>query len=121
MRYALVVLGTLLSVACGTGTSTSRSPVQACTLPGDCTGVLPAICQVCDDGTTGCAHFACVNGACEVELCPPRQPCLTAADCTGPLPLIACWECTPGTTSVICPHWECRDGFCFGELLQPCP
>jgi predicted secreted protein len=43
---------------------------QACSSANDCTGVLPTLCQVCDNGSTACAHFACVSGACVVKVCP---------------------------------------------------
>jgi len=41
-----------------------------CTTATDCTGALPALCQRCGDGGTGCAHFACVAGQCDVAYCP---------------------------------------------------
>ena len=36
----------------------------------DCTGALPALCQQCASGGTGCAHFTCVAGQCQVAYCP---------------------------------------------------
>jgi len=37
----------------------------------DCTGLaLPDICMVCSDGQAACAHFVCVSGMCETQLCP---------------------------------------------------
>lgn len=41
-----------------------------CNSATDCTGALPALCQQCADGGTGCAHFACVAGQCQVVYCP---------------------------------------------------
>ncbi|HEX3849413.1 MAG TPA: hypothetical protein VHW01_00520 [Polyangiaceae bacterium] len=41
-----------------------------CSGDSDCQGPLPQICQVCSDGTTGCAHNECVAGKCEVSICP---------------------------------------------------
>ncbi len=37
----------------------------------DCTGLaLPDICMICSDGQAACAHFVCVSGMCETQLCP---------------------------------------------------
>ncbi|HEY5961712.1 MAG TPA: hypothetical protein VIV60_34370 [Polyangiaceae bacterium] len=43
---------------------------NACEVATDCHGILPTICEVCSDGTTSCAHFDCVAGACQVATCP---------------------------------------------------
>jgi hypothetical protein len=41
-----------------------------CTTAADCHGALPQIClQSCDGGPGACAHFACMNGACETVIC----------------------------------------------------
>jgi hypothetical protein len=40
-----------------------------CNTAADCSGVLPQLCEVCADGTTACAHFACVNNSCQVAIC----------------------------------------------------
>ncbi len=42
----------------------------ACSIAADCTGALPALCQLCADGEAGCAHFTCVAGQCQVAYCP---------------------------------------------------
>ena len=42
----------------------------ACSKPTDCTGPLPALCQQCPDGTSGCARHACVDGKCTITYCP---------------------------------------------------
>lgn len=42
----------------------------SCSTAAECTGPLPALCRVCSDGTSGCAHFACVRGQCTVAYCP---------------------------------------------------
>ena len=42
----------------------------SCSKATDCTGALPALCQLCADGSTGCAHFTCVAGQCNVAYCP---------------------------------------------------
>jgi hypothetical protein len=47
----------------------NKSP-NTCNNATDCTGALPALCQLCADGGTGCAHFTCVAGQCQVAYCP---------------------------------------------------
>jgi hypothetical protein len=42
----------------------------SCNKATDCTGALPALCQLCANGGTGCAHFTCVAGQCQVAYCP---------------------------------------------------
>ena len=46
-----------------------KSP-NTCNNATDCIGALPALCQLCADGGTGCAHFTCVAGQCQVAYCP---------------------------------------------------
>ena len=41
-----------------------------CSSATDCTGALPALCQLCADGGSGCAHFTCAAGQCQVAYCP---------------------------------------------------
>lgn len=46
----------------------------ACVIPGcntaaDCTGGLPALCEICGDGGVGCAHWSCVAGQCVDSFC----------------------------------------------------
>jgi hypothetical protein len=41
-----------------------------CSTAADCTGALPALCQRCADGGSGCAHFECVAGQCSIAYCP---------------------------------------------------
>jgi len=43
---------------------------NTCNSATDCTGALPALCQLCADGGNGCAHFTCVAGQCQVAYCP---------------------------------------------------
>jgi hypothetical protein len=43
--------------------------IQPCSTAADCTGPLPGVCKICANGTTGCAHFACLDNACEVVYC----------------------------------------------------
>jgi Chaperone of endosialidase len=49
-----------------------------CQQASDCRGVLPQICQMCADGSTGCAHWECRAGMCVTAYCP-----VTAADGGG--------------------------------------
>jgi hypothetical protein len=42
----------------------------SCSKASDCTGALPALCEICANGSTGCAHFTCVAGQCQVAYCP---------------------------------------------------
>jgi hypothetical protein len=41
-----------------------------CTTAADCSGPLPQLCQICADGSSACAHWACVAGQCQVATCP---------------------------------------------------
>ena len=41
----------------------------SCTTAADCTGALPALCEQCTDGSSGCAHFVCNSGSCAVGYC----------------------------------------------------
>ncbi len=43
--------------------------VPGCATGSDCSGPLPALCMVCDGGGSGCAHWACMAGVCEVAYC----------------------------------------------------
>jgi hypothetical protein len=42
---------------------------DGCATAADCQGVLPALCQLCSDGSAGCAHFTCVGGQCTIAYC----------------------------------------------------
>ncbi len=40
-------------------------------VPDPCPGyAVPDICEVCDNGTTECAHAVLVDGQCQIEICP---------------------------------------------------
>jgi len=41
-----------------------------CASVSDCSGPVPQLCEVCSNGTTACAHWACVTGQCQVAICP---------------------------------------------------
>jgi hypothetical protein len=49
--------------------STQCKCVPGCSTAADCSGPLPDLCMVCDGGGNGCAHWACVAGACQVAYC----------------------------------------------------
>jgi len=40
-----------------------------CVTAADCTGPLPALCEVCTNGQEACAHWACIAGVCEIAIC----------------------------------------------------
>jgi hypothetical protein len=42
---------------------------NACDKVDDCTGGLPKFCKVCSDGSTACAHWACLEGTCSIASC----------------------------------------------------
>jgi hypothetical protein len=46
-----------------------RASGAACVSALDCKGALPTFCLLCPDGSAGCAHWACVNNACEIATC----------------------------------------------------
>lgn len=59
-------------MACGFGGASAAggsTSVSKCSSAADCTGALPALCQVCADGSSGCAHFECNSGVCQVAYC----------------------------------------------------
>jgi hypothetical protein len=41
-----------------------------CSSTAECSGALPSFCMVCPGGGSGCAHFVCVSGKCQVAFCP---------------------------------------------------
>ena len=55
------------TTVCGCVPNVAPNPCSSAT---DCTGALPALCQQCADGGSGCAHFTCVAGQCQVAYCP---------------------------------------------------
>jgi hypothetical protein len=115
LRNAFLFASTsiLLLAACsgdGSTASTDDSLKASCHKASDCHGALPDICELCGDGTSECAHWACESGKCVDVICPATKPeCTKASDCTGPLPDI-CERCGDGKTE--CAHWECTSGKC---------
>lgn len=66
-------IGDANEYSCGGGLGVECClPPQAdtgCTAASDCSGALPAFCNVCSDGTTACAHWSCVDNACQIASC----------------------------------------------------
>ena len=50
----------------GVGGATGTS---SCVTAADCHGALPALCEQCTDGSSGCAHFVCNSGSCDIAYC----------------------------------------------------
>ncbi len=55
----------------GSADAAPPPPVDAaeCAVATDCKGALPQVCQLCTNGSNGCAHFACNAGVCEIVTC----------------------------------------------------
>ena len=57
----------------GVGVECCLPPAQAqaasCSADADCTGFLPQFCRACSDGSSSCAHWSCVAGACAIATC----------------------------------------------------
>jgi hypothetical protein len=87
--------------------------------PGSC--AVPAVCQVCPDGTYSCAKADCIDGKCQTVFEPcggggvggsPGVECVANTDCVqvdAP-----CQLCPDGTTA--CPSVECIAGKCVGTF-----
>ena len=60
-------------VVCPSGqsfdTTLCKCVAPGCKTAADCTGPLPQLCEVCPEGGSGCAHFACVAGQCQIAFC----------------------------------------------------
>src|SRR5579871_3146460 len=90
-----------------------------CKIARDCKGPLPDICEQCSNGHDECAHWSCVAGRCETQICPAPPPaCKMAKDCKGPLPQI-CEQCPIGKAE--CAHWTCFSGRCEVQICPPLP
>jgi hypothetical protein len=69
---AIGSIGDANQYSCGGGLGVECClPPQApaCQAASDCGGVLPQFCRLCSDGTSSCAHWSCVNNACEIATC----------------------------------------------------
>lgn len=60
-------------IPCPSGTTFDASLCEcvapACRTAADCNGPLPQLCELCGDGGAGCAHWACLGGACQTAFC----------------------------------------------------
>src|ERR1700733_9658284 len=60
--------------SCGSGEGVAcclpSQTAPSFTADSDCTGALPDVCRVCSDNTEQCAHWSCVDNACEIVSCP---------------------------------------------------
>ena len=106
------------------GASSSGGGLDAggCRLSTDCHGPLPGVCQLCPDGSNGCAHWECRAGNCVIGYCSAADAgcaqagtsCLSTA-CCGRL---SCCSGVPfsggqATCLVSCPisDWHMKAGF----------
>ena len=66
-------VGDATEYSCGGGVGVECClPPQAdtsCHADTDCSGILPQFCRECSDGSTSCAHWSCVDNACQVATC----------------------------------------------------
>jgi endosialidase-like protein len=53
----------------GGGGNSSGVDAGGCKLSSDCHGPLPALCELCPDGASGCAHWECRGGVCVTAYC----------------------------------------------------
>lgn len=60
----------LLSALAGAGAAAHAADEQSCRTAAECRGFLPHICEVCSNGESACAHWACVSHKCTMEICP---------------------------------------------------
>jgi hypothetical protein len=44
--------------------------IPGCQTAADCSGALPMMCQICSDGSYGCARWTCSAGVCLIAFCP---------------------------------------------------
>jgi hypothetical protein len=42
---------------------------KECMTAAQCRGPTPKICMRCSNGTSACAHWACVHHTCEIQTC----------------------------------------------------
>jgi hypothetical protein len=66
-------IGDATQYSCGGGLGVECClPPQAdtgCHADSDCSGILPQFCRTCSDGSTSCAHWSCVENACQIATC----------------------------------------------------
>ena len=66
-------VGDATQYSCGGGLGVEcclpLQPDNSCNTDGDCSGSLPHFCKQCEDGTTSCAHWSCLEKACQITSC----------------------------------------------------
>ena len=66
-------VGDATEYSCGGGLGVEcclpAQPDNSCNADADCSGILPQFCRECSDGSTSCAHWSCVDNACQVATC----------------------------------------------------
>jgi len=65
------------STGSSTGTATSQIVIHGGggSATAACTGPLPDLCELCTDGSDGCAHWVVEDGKCEIQYCTPHPVC----------------------------------------------
>ncbi len=89
--------------------------VVGCQTAANCTGPLPQVCQVCTDGSDGCAHWACVAGKCEITYCTCEPT---------PCPQDEVWDSAQCKCGPICSNGTIGTGMCClsaGDFPNTCP
>lgn len=109
LSFSLLALPVLQGCSSSPDESTADSSQDD--LKKSCKGPLPSLCEICDDGSSACAHWVKENGKCTVEVCAPSTKA-----CTGPLPQ-SCRICDDGSTG--CAHWVKNDGKCEIQYCDP--
>jgi hypothetical protein len=89
------------------------SGATGCQTAADCHGALPQICQVCSNGSNGCAHFECTGGVCTIAYC-----AATASDAGPATDGGACTSDTDCTTGLKC-CYPCGVQGCTNKCITP--
>lgn len=110
LSFSLLLAPVLQGCSSSTGDESTSDSSQD-DLRKSCKGALPDLCKICDDGSTGCAHWVKSGGKCEIEYCAPS----TTKTCSGPLPQL-CKLCADGSDG--CAHWVNDSGTCKIEYCS---
>src|SRR5450755_4403973 len=66
-------VGDATQYSCGGGLGVEcclpLQPDNSCNADSDCSGLIPQFCKVCSDNTTVCAHWSCLENACQITTC----------------------------------------------------
>lgn len=110
-------IGCANNTACnnqGTGGSSGvggATGTSSCAAASDCTGALPQLCEKCADGSSGCAHFVCNSGSCEIAYCDNSSCIYNGVNYTAGSSFMAsdgCNKCSCSTTGqVTCTTLPC--------------